>query len=158
MCDCLQAVVPWVLWPSSYDITINSNSIALPDTPRRILVGRPNQVKNTGRSLDIPAHRTDNGDYLMQLRLDYGLFLASTNFEHKERYLNLGTYSINTAVDTNRPHRHQLSLERLYRGLPVTLGNVIGFWQRSNEHVFPCISLDAERSQQENSLGVNPIL
>nr|AAX30501.1 SJCHGC04185 protein [Schistosoma japonicum] len=48
---------------------------------------RLNQTeKHLGGSLDIPAQRTDNRDCLMQFCSDYRLFLASTNFKHKERY------------------------------------------------------------------------
>ena len=50
-------------------------------------VGSLNQPeRHLGGCFSIPAQRTDNGDRLLQLCSDNRLFLASTNFKHKERH------------------------------------------------------------------------
>ncbi|CAH8658448.1 unnamed protein product [Schistosoma rodhaini] len=50
-------------------------------------VGSLNQTeRHLGGCFSIPAQRTDNGDRLLQLCSDNRLFLASTNFKHKERH------------------------------------------------------------------------
>ncbi|CAH8290604.1 unnamed protein product [Heterobilharzia americana] len=50
-------------------------------------VGRLSEAeRHLGGTFGIPAERTDNGDRLLQLCSDNRLFLASTNFRHKERH------------------------------------------------------------------------
>ncbi|KAK4474221.1 hypothetical protein MN116_000067 [Schistosoma mekongi] len=50
-------------------------------------IGSLNQSKrHLGGCFSVPAHRTDNGDRLLQLCSDNRLFLANTNFKHKERH------------------------------------------------------------------------
>ncbi|KAK4467292.1 hypothetical protein MN116_000315, partial [Schistosoma mekongi] len=50
-------------------------------------VGRLDETeRHLGGSYGVEAQRTDNGDRLLQLCSDNRLFLASTNFKHKERH------------------------------------------------------------------------
>nr|CAX83711.1 endonuclease-reverse transcriptase [Schistosoma japonicum] len=42
--------------------------------------------RHLGGYFSVPAQRTDNGDHLLQLCSDNRLFLANTNFRHKERH------------------------------------------------------------------------
>ncbi|TNN12522.1 Craniofacial development protein, partial [Schistosoma japonicum] len=42
--------------------------------------------RHLGGYFSVPAQRTDNGDRLLQLCSDNRLFLAITNFRHKERH------------------------------------------------------------------------
>ncbi|CAH8485715.1 unnamed protein product [Schistosoma margrebowiei] len=50
-------------------------------------IGSLNQTeRHLGGYFSVPAQRTDNGDRLLQLCSDNRLFLANTNFKHKERH------------------------------------------------------------------------
>ncbi|CAH8648439.1 unnamed protein product [Schistosoma mattheei] len=50
-------------------------------------IGSLNQTeRHLGGYFSIPTQRTDNGDRLLQLCSDNRLFLANTNFKHKERH------------------------------------------------------------------------
>ncbi|TNN18187.1 Craniofacial development protein, partial [Schistosoma japonicum] len=51
-------------------------------------VGRLSEnERHLGGCYGVTAQRTDNGDRLLQLCSDNGLFLANTNFRHKEKHL-----------------------------------------------------------------------
>ena len=54
-----------------------------------------------GGPFAVHARRTDNGDRLLNLCAQRGLFLANTNFQHRKRLCYVEAFNALTTMDTN---------------------------------------------------------
>ncbi|TNN10329.1 polyprotein, partial [Schistosoma japonicum] len=90
-----QAVVPWALRSRSQVSETDTNLPSFSGSSRNTLprcgqpgIGRLSENEShLGGCYGVTAQRTDNGDRLLQLCSDNRLFLANTNFRHKENHL-----------------------------------------------------------------------